>query len=110
MSFVARYSWQAKSLRQVRLRTTRDGRRTTRRGLLDRLCRTHVCVVRVAWNHGYHNVFAFLVVHVFDTKQHLVLIEAELRLLTYREQGWMLFVFRSDGVDQLIGLQNIFGA
>src|ERR1700758_4969755 len=59
--------------------------------------------VVVTRGHGDDDVLAIFVVQVFHPQDHLVLLHAELRLLTDRQQRRVLFVPRTDAVDHLVG-------
>src|SRR5690349_7791405 len=58
--------------------------------------------------HGNYAVFVLLGIAIFDLKQHLVLLDAELGFLAYRQQHRMLFVARSNAVDNAVALQQVF--
>src|ERR1700688_4897539 len=65
------------------------------------------CAVRTR-RHRYHDVLAFLAVEIFDSQKHLVFLQTELRLVSYREQDGMLGVFGANSVDHSLGLKQVF--
>src|SRR5258706_14566254 len=58
--------------------------------------------------HRHNSVFALFAVEVFHTQQHLVLCQAELRLVAYRQKHGMLRIFRPDSVDPFLRLEQVF--
>ena len=86
-------------------------RRFLANSVRDRLVLRHVR----AWRHGNDLVLALFVIGLNYPKEEFVLVNAKLRRLSYREEGWMLVVLGPNAVSDAIGLEcvllaeNLFG-
>src|SRR5579864_9853031 len=72
-----------------------------------RRCRIGGAAV-IAGSHRDYDVLALLAVEIFHAQQHLVFLNAKLRLLANRQKDRMLLVPRTNAVDHVFGLQEIF--
>src|SRR4029077_14678637 len=61
-----------------------------------------------AGSHRDYDVLALLAVEIFHAQQHLVFLNAELRLLADGQKHGVLLIPRTNAVDHVFGLQEIF--
>src|SRR5580692_3126185 len=61
-----------------------------------------------AGSHRDYDVLALLAIEIFHAQQHLVFLDAELRVLANRQKHGVLLVPRTNAVDHVFGLQQIF--
>src|SRR5262249_16863620 len=67
-----------------------------------------ICAAAVgARSNQDHDVLTLLAIGVFDTEQHPVFLQTELRSLADREKRGMFFILRTNVVDHVFGLEDV---